>query len=96
MTNDQARPLLIRRCMFAFSGCALAVTIAHAAAAGSTGGLDHVFEGTADHVRIVAVDRRSDGVDDKLKVTVAIAPGYHINDDPASQPYLIRSICCRG
>jgi hypothetical protein len=46
------------------------------------------FEDTADHVRIVAVDREN-GSDDRAVVVVMIDPGYHINANPASMPYLI-------
>ena len=46
------------------------------------------FEDTADHVRILAVDRES-GSDDRAVVVVMIDPGYHINANPASMPYLI-------
>jgi len=46
------------------------------------------FEDTADHVRIVKVDRES-GSDDRAVVVVTIDPGYHINANPASMPYLI-------
>ena len=46
------------------------------------------FEDTADHVRIVAVDREN-GSGDRAVVVVMIDPGYHINANPASMPYLI-------
>jgi len=47
------------------------------------------FEGTADHVRIVAIERQSATMKDTAVVVVAVDPGYHINANPASEPYLI-------
>ena len=47
------------------------------------------FEDTADHVRIVAVNRGSGSNDDRAVVVVTIDPGYHINANPASMAYLI-------
>lgn len=43
---------------------------------------------TADHVRVVAVERGGGRVDE-AKVTVVIDPGFHINANPASDDYLI-------
>jgi hypothetical protein len=58
----------------------LGLSAAHASGAPLGGG-------TADHVRIAAVDHAND--QDKIIVTVIIDPGYHINANPASLDYLI-------
>jgi hypothetical protein len=52
------------------------------------GNQDRHFIDTADHVRIAAVDYVT-GYDDALVVTVEIDPGFHVNANPPSLPYLI-------
>jgi uncharacterized protein len=49
---------------------------------------NHHFIDSADHVRIAAVDHVA-GDDDELVVKVEIDPGFHVNANPASLPYLI-------
>src|SRR5205823_4694035 len=48
----------------------------------------HHFSGSADHVRIDSVVRVA-GDEGRLVVTLTVDPGYHINANPASYPYLI-------
>jgi len=43
---------------------------------------------SADHVRASARETRSSGVG-RIVVTLRIDPGYHVNANPASFPYLI-------
>lgn len=45
------------------------------------------FQDSADHVRIARVERPSN--DAAIAVIVVIERGYHINANPASDPYLI-------
>ena len=46
---------------------------------------DHRFADSSDFVRIVGVARLADSA----VVTLRVDPGYHINANPASEPYLI-------
>src|SRR5258706_12246063 len=46
------------------------------------------FTGTEDHVRIVSIARDT-GNPDRVIVTLAIDPGYHINANPPSDKSLI-------
>jgi hypothetical protein len=49
---------------------------------------EHRAWDTADHVRVKAVNRESDGKD-RIVVTVEIDAGFHINANPATYSYLI-------
>jgi uncharacterized protein len=48
---------------------------------------DHRFADSSDFVRIASVVRMAD--QDRAVITLRVERGYHINANPASQPYLI-------